>query len=260
MADRRNVIWVAILFAVCVFFEGRFTFDSLNDAFHAAEQARLPFAIKSPTRELQALTKEAKAAGLADGDRIVAVDGLAVRGMAPLTAAINAHRAGDSIQVAVTRKDADVNATVHLAGDTIGASQWALIIFLNYLTPWFSIALGFSVLFLRPRDPLAWLLMLLMLSFGQIAQGNALVGTLLGWGDWMGPAAMVYNALLSATWPIWMMLFGQYFPNRESKGRWNRITRWAVGVPLAVFRDSQRGSERRGTRRRNCPVEPRTSA
>jgi len=126
MADRRNVIRVAILFAICVFFEGRFTFDSLNDAFHSAERARLPFAIKSPTRELQALTKEAKAAGLANGDRIVAVDGRAVPGMAPLTVAIDAHRAGDSIQVAVTRavtrKDADVNATVHLAGDTIGAS------------------------------------------------------------------------------------------------------------------------------------------
>jgi sigma-B regulation protein RsbU (phosphoserine phosphatase) len=235
MADRRNVLWVAVLFLICVVFEGRFTYDSIDSELHSQERARLPFGIKSPTRELQALTKEAKDAGLTATDRIVAVDGRPVLGMAPLTAAIRAHRAGDSIQVTVKREGADTSATVRLAGDTISASSWALIIFLNYLTPWFSIALGFTVLFLRPRDPLAWLLMLLMLSFSQFSRGNSFVETLLGWNDWMRPAAMFYSALLSATWALWMMLFGQYFPNREANGVWHRIFRWAVGLPVLII-------------------------
>jgi sigma-B regulation protein RsbU (phosphoserine phosphatase) len=236
MADRRNVLWVTVLFVICVVFEGRFTYDSINDEFHSQERARLPFGIKSPTRELQPpLTKEAKDAGLTTTDRIVAVDGRAVLGMAPLTAAIRAHRAGDSIQVTVEREGADISATVRLAGHTNSASNWALIIFLNYLTPWFSIALGFTVLFLRPRDPLAWLLMLLMLSFSQFARGNSFVETLLGWNGWMRPTAMFYSALLSATWALWMMLFGQYFPNREANGVWHRVFRWAVGLPVLII-------------------------
>lgn len=235
MADRRNVIWVAIVFAICLVFQGRFTYDSLVDDLHIQGRARLPFAIKSPTRELEGLSKEAKDAGLTAADRIVAVDGRAVLGMAPLTAAIRMHRAGDTIQVTVARQGADKSATVRLAGHTISASNWALIIFLNYLTPWFSIALGFSVLFLRPRDPLAWLLMLLMLSFSQFAGGSAFVETLLGWNDWMRPVAMFYSALLNATWPLWMMLFGQYFPNRESNSVRQRIFRWTIGLPLLLI-------------------------
>jgi sigma-B regulation protein RsbU (phosphoserine phosphatase) len=235
MADRRNVGWVALLFLICVVFESRFTYDSINDELHSQERARLPFGIKSPTRELEGLTKEAKDAGLTGTDRIVAVDGRSVLGVAPLTAAIRAHRAGDSIQVTVKREGADASATVRLAGHTISASNWALIIFLNYLTPWFSIALGFTVLFLRPRDPLAWLLMLLMLSFSQFAGGNSFVETLLGWNGWMRPAAMFYSTLLSATWALWMMLFGQYFPNREANGIWHRIFRWAVGLPVLII-------------------------
>ncbi len=235
MADRRNVLWVVVLFLICVVFEGRFTYDSIDGEMHSQERARLPFGIKSPTRELQGLTKEAKDAGLTGTDRIVAVDGRTVLGMAPLTAAIRAHRAGDSIQVTVKRNGADTSASVRLAGDTISASNWALIIFLSYLTPWFSIALGFTVLFLRPRDPLAWLLMLLMLSFSQFAGGNSFVETLLGWNGWMRPAAMFYSSLLSATWALWMMLFGQYFPNREANGVWHRVFRWAVGLPVLII-------------------------
>jgi len=235
MVNRRDVRWVIVLFCICAAFEVRFTFDSLNDAIHVAERPRFPFAIKSPTRGLEQLAKEAKSAGLAEGDRIVSVDGRPVLGMSPLVIALRAHRAGDEIQVTVTRDEVEKSATVRLAGDSIKLSTWALLIFLNYLTPWFSIALGFTVLFLRPRDPLAWLLMLLMLSFSQIAQGSSLVSTLLGWKDWMRPAGMALNALLTGTWAIWMMLFGQYFPNRESKGTWNRIIRWVVWVPLALF-------------------------
>jgi phosphoserine phosphatase RsbU/P len=235
MSDRRNVRGVVLIFLICIIFQGRFTYDSLNHLLHTQEDARLPFAIKSPTRELQGLTKEARDAGLMNTDRIVAVDGSPVLGMAPLTAAIRAHRAGDSIQVTVARKGAETSATVRLAGDTVSASNWALLIFLNYLTPWFSIALGFGALFLRQRDPLAWLLMLLMLSFGQFAGGNSFVETALGWKDWMRPAGMFYSVLLNATWPLWMMLFGQYFPNREANGVWQRISRWAIGLPLLIF-------------------------
>jgi sigma-B regulation protein RsbU (phosphoserine phosphatase) len=235
MADRRSVVWVVILFAICATFETRFTYDSLNDELHAAERARLPFSLKSPEGGLQGLREEAKDAGLAAGDLDLAIDGRPMRGMSSLTHAIRSHRAGDTLHVSAIRKGVPVSAVMRLGGDTISATNWALIIFLYYLTPWFSIALGFSVLFVRPRDPLAWLLMLLLLSFGQTAQGSGFVETILGWDAVMRPPAMFYNALLTGSWALWMMLFGQYFPNRIASGVWHSVARWAIGLPIAVF-------------------------
>ena len=56
----------------------------------------------------------------------------------------------------------------------------------------FGILLGFSVAILRRRDPLAWLLLLLMLSFSQIAQGETVLSTAAGWNDWMQAPAAIF--------------------------------------------------------------------
>src|SRR5205085_8584609 len=40
---------------------------------------------------------------------------------------------------------------------------------------------------------------------------------------------------LSASWAVWMMLFGQYFPERAANSRWDRIIRWGLGIPIGAF-------------------------
>src|SRR5262249_13463582 len=153
-------------------FEGRYTYDSVKRLPHFSQTARWPFSLESPGGGLQNLEPEAKTAGLAKGDSTITVDGRAVRGMAALARELDAHHSGDVIQVTAMRGDVPVAATVQLGHDTVAPAQWALIVLLNYVTPWFSIALGFTVLFLRPRDPLAWLLLLLLLSFSAVAQSR----------------------------------------------------------------------------------------
>ena len=45
---------------------------------------------------------------------------------------------------------------------------------------------------------------------------------------------MFYQTGLQRSWSLWMMLFGQYFPNRRADHWWNRLARWVLGVPLAA--------------------------
>jgi sigma-B regulation protein RsbU (phosphoserine phosphatase) len=221
--------WIAILFAACLLFEGRLSYDSIHDEIHINEQARLPFVVASPGASINALEREAKNAGLEKGDQNISIGGRPIRGLGPLAKEIRRHRPGDSIQVTVTRNGAPASATIRLTSDTIQRGQWLLIIFLNHLTPWFSIALGFSVLFLRPRDPLAWLLLGLLLSFSEIGQSD----TYLHWDGWMQPVAFYHN-LMNGSWGLFMMLFGQYFPNRQANRPWDRRLRWSLGVPILV--------------------------
>ena len=235
MNVRGPVRLVAVLFAICFVFEARFVYDSLRNEIHIAEEARWPFTLKSPGASLQGLKPEAKEAGLAEGDSSVAINGRPVRGMSVLARELRNLHPGDTVEVSAIRQGAPIQATVRLTNDSITTSQWVLAAFLYYLTPWFCIVLGFSVLFLRPRDPLAWLLLLLMLSFAETAQGDGFTSTFLAWNDWMRPVAMFFHSLLVATWGLWMMLFGQYFPNRTANGRWDRVTRWGIGLPLAAM-------------------------
>jgi len=238
MADRRSVLWVVVLFVICVVFQGRFTYDSLNQQLHSTEQARVPFALNNPSGTLKSVQPEAKAAGILDSDRPLAIDGRPVRGLAGVISAVRGRRAGDVIQVSVNREGVPVSTSVTLAPESpkpLTAQEWALSSFLYYLGPWFCIALGFTVAFLRPDDLLAWLLLLLMLSFSAVTDSDAFLSTAGGWEPWLRPEAVFYQSFLNGSWGVCMLLFGQYFPDRVSNDRWNRWARWVLGVPLAVL-------------------------
>jgi len=228
---------LAILFAITIALQVRFTYDSIDEKLHVTEYARAPFSISTPRGTLAQVQPEGLAAGLANGDTPVSMDGRPVPGMGPLTSIVREHRAGDAVPVTVSRAGAPVSVKVRLAPiDTKPPKpgDWMLIGCLYYLTPWFCVVLGFTVAFLRPRDPLAWLLLLLMLSFKEIAQGDGFLAIALGWSGWARPIAIFDRSVLSTSWPVAMMLFGQYFPDRVVAGRWNRVATWVLGLPLVT--------------------------
>jgi sigma-B regulation protein RsbU (phosphoserine phosphatase) len=69
----------------------------------------------------------------------------------------------------------------------------------------------------------------------QFRRGQAFSLTAAAWDDWMRAPAIFLHGLLNGSWPLWMMLFGQYFPDRVSTQWWNRIARWALGAPIAAM-------------------------
>ncbi len=234
MVARGRIRLIAILFAFCAIFEGRYTYDSIRAKLNIERIARWPFLLKSPGAMLDALKPEAKSAGLQAGDGSITIDGAPIRGMAPLARALHGRHPGDSLYITATRNGAPVDATLRLTNDTITVSEWIVLSVLDYVTPWFCFALGFGVLMIRPRDPLAWLLLLLMLSFGAVAQ-SSFTTTIFDWNDWMRPAGMFYHSVLNGSWGVAMLLFGQYFPNRSAKSTWDRFLRWAIAFPMLVL-------------------------
>ena len=181
---------------------------------------------------------EAISAGLKAGDTPTIIDGASLRGMGPLMETVRGHQVGDAFHVEVTRDGHPISATIQLAAAAdkpLAVRDWILAAFLDYITPWFCILLGFAVAFLRPRDLLAWLLLMLMLSFKEIAQGDSFMAALLGGPAWLRPYAVFNHAVWNGAWPISMMLFGQYFPDRKPAERWNRLALYVMGWPLAAI-------------------------
>ncbi|HEV8039137.1 MAG TPA: GAF domain-containing SpoIIE family protein phosphatase [Bryobacteraceae bacterium] len=114
--------------------------------------------------------------------------------------------------------------------------NWIFTVSTTILTPAFCLLLGFFVAGMRPRDPLAWLLLALMLSFAQLSirTSGSLTDVLSRWPDILRPAALFYNVLFANTWSIWILLFGIYFPERLGLDRRWPWLKWLVIAPIAI--------------------------
>jgi hypothetical protein len=93
--------------------------------------------------------------------------------------------------------------------------DWILFGFLDVLTPWLCLILGFGVAFQRPLDPLAWVLLMLLMSFGGVAQAGGVLAIVAGWELPTRPVAVFYCLTMTNSWGFWMLFFGQYFPDRS---------------------------------------------
>ena len=93
-----------------------------------------------------------------------------------------------------------------------------------YLLPTVCILLGFYVLFVRPADPLAWILLFVLLGLSSLSLESYPDNTLPG----------VFHDIFFACWAPAMLLFGIYFPERwalDVKLPW---LKWILIVPLAL--------------------------
>lgn len=93
----------------------------------------------------------------------------------------------------------------------------------SYILPTFSILLGFWVVFVRPHDHLAWILLFVLLGLSslslEIYQSTTLVGA--------------FQDICFAAWALAMLLFGIYFPERWSLDRKLPWIKWFFIVPLS---------------------------
>src|SRR5205807_2253200 len=83
----------------------------------------------------------------------------------------------------------------------------------------------------RPLDPRAWITMVMLASFGQVAGGGPAWAISSPWRE----LSFLYHEILTDTWPLWLVLFALYFPvpfRFLAKYRW---TPWVLASPLAVL-------------------------
>lgn len=188
---------------------------------------------------IQYVDPDAVRAGIHAGDLLLAVNGVPYTGTAMLGDALAHTRPGAAIQLTILSKGAaragerTVSLPVTQTPNQFG--ELASNLMLYFLLPGISLVLGFWVAAVRPRDPLAWLLLLLMMSFPQIIENYKVWG----WGPGWREAGMVYHITLQACFPIVMFLFGRFFPEPFPKGsRWDlvwRIVQWSAGLAFAVL-------------------------
>jgi sigma-B regulation protein RsbU (phosphoserine phosphatase) len=197
----------------------------------------MPLTLLDPRPEIESVRAEAKAAGVQKGAQILAINGRPFAGVSQLYAPVRNARAGDSLRVEVRDKGASQSrqATIVLAADrsrSPSTEEWIVDVLIGIFTPLLCVLLGFFVAAVRIRDPLAWILLFVLLGFSE--QSGSSLYSLYGHDDWFQPITIVYHQSLANGWPIAMMLFGLYFPERFEWDRRRPWLKWIWLVPVLL--------------------------
>jgi sigma-B regulation protein RsbU (phosphoserine phosphatase) len=226
-----------VLVGIALSYQVRYSREVIGDLLDQDRASRPPMAIELPWPAVGSVRPEAAAAGLRAGDKVTAIDGEPNRGTSVLARALARKHSGESIRVTIDRGGklfesgpiklvAEVDVVNPLAA-------WALNLTLLVGMPALCILTGCWVVFMRVRDPLAWLLFAVLLSFIHIVEGNVRVST---WEpQWHRIAAATFRNLSVTSWPVWMMLFGIYFPRPLPLDLRMPWLKWLLIVPLVVF-------------------------
>ncbi len=214
---------------MALLYQGRFTYGLIIDLGKHSDSIRAPFTMLGYPPAIDSLKPEAGDAGLKKGDVVVTVDGQAITGTNVYTRVV-AHRSPGQRMIVVISRGGKVEThrvlTVfdpHQLDDFTGIS---LALVAGCFMPWFSILLGLYVVSVRPRDPLAWVVLGLLLSFSQLVSGR-----LTDWGEWIRVPGEIFHAGLFGLWPLCTFLFGLYFPRLPDFFRARPWLQWLVIGP-----------------------------
>lgn len=226
---------LAVLFAVASAYQGRAILYAFPAYFHVSAP-QWPFVpnYSNGQPHIDFVGETARHAGVKEGDILVAVNARPLTGLAVFGEAMRLAKPGDVLTVDVLSpgEPASRSASFPLEQRRSPRVAWALITLLcvKAVMPVFCILLGFGVTLVRPRDPSAWLLFLSLLFFSvYFDAGNA------GWGPGIRDFGQAYRVGVASTWPLFMLLFGLYFPE-PFPGKESAWWRWTlrVVIPLLV--------------------------
>ncbi len=205
-------ICLGLLFVLAAGYQIESTLHSFPDYFHL-RVAAYPFYPNyvNGRPHAQFVPADAQRAGVKENDILLAVNGRPFTGLAVLGEAVRNAKPGDTLTLdVVTPGDSQPRtATLRLPQVESPPISWssASVLALKLVMPTFCILLGIWVAAVRPRDPSAWLLCGIMLFF------SVFYGAWVeGWGPVIRDVARTYQVAIGNAWPIFMLLFGLYFP------------------------------------------------
>jgi len=194
-----------------------------------SREASLPFGYSSD--EVVSVGLDTEKAGIKIGDKILMLNGENIKDNKSYREAISKLEKDAPVLLLMQRKTADgqietyeVSVTaVEIKRDFSYYTGFIVGFIFTYLLPTFCILLGFWVVFVRPHDFLAWLLLFVLLGLSSLGlemyPSNTFIGT--------------YQNLFFSAWALSMFLFGIYFPERwvwDKKMPW---LKWFLIVPLS---------------------------
>ena len=213
----RYVVLTALI-AAAVYVRGSDMRDLIETIRHGSSLPQAPLDVMAATRTI--------AFGEFKGDQILAIDGKPFNANHQLTEAIHRHKPGDLMTLTLSLPSGlAVERTITIASqagafDSIG--KLAINIGGDIVIPAVAIFLGAFAVAVRPFDWNAWLLLGLTMSFSEVVNRSYGVAS---------PFQTVWNVTWAGLWPIFMMLFGIYFPERS---RFERSFPWLKWVLLIL--------------------------
>jgi sigma-B regulation protein RsbU (phosphoserine phosphatase) len=225
---------LALLFALASAYQIRSAMYAFPNYFHL-KVAAFPFVATYERGRpvLQFVTKSARQAGVRNNDILLAANGRPLTGLAVLGEAIRTAKPGETLTVQFLRPGETIprSATIPLEQATappISLSAASLLA-VKLVVPTFCILIGFWVTAVRPRDPSAWCLLLIMLFFSVFYSAGVE-----SWGPVVRDVAEGYRVAVETSWPIFMLLFGLFFPEPfpEKDPAW---WRWSKGIVITLL-------------------------
>jgi phosphoserine phosphatase RsbU/P len=226
---------LAALFAISLLYQVRY----LHDLFRH-ETVQFPFFfVDSGSDTINFTTPEAASLGIRNGDHLLAVNRIPLTGTGVLGQAFDKAKAGVPLVLTIVAKNAPMGErrTIELPVTSTPLNSWNNFsdLVVEFFLPGLSLLLGFWVAFRRPRDPMAWLLLALMMSFPNILQTFVVEGWPPGWRE----AGLLFQSTLEAMFPIAIYLFGRFFPEPFPQGSrydygW-RALQWFCALPFAII-------------------------
>jgi hypothetical protein len=168
-------VCLSLLFAISVTYHTRTVIHVLSVLLHSDEHVRDPFELGVPELALSLVQPEARAAGVGDGDLLTEIRGQPVRGVTDFYSILLQARPGEPLQIQVRPSTPGIavpkSASIELQPAFPGGPQpsdWLSLALEDLAIPALCFALGFWVAVVRIGDKLAWLLLVLLLSFAEM--------------------------------------------------------------------------------------------
>ncbi|MBX3245446.1 MAG: SpoIIE family protein phosphatase, partial [Acidobacteria bacterium] len=173
---------------------------------------------------------EAAAEGLRPGDQVLSINGFRSNDNEIISREFELAGDGKSLNLVVRRPgeggtSEELSLTIHPVPIEKNLNHYLRIAVgsvFSYLLPLVSILLGFWVAFVRPRDFVAWLFLLMLLGLSSLS--------LEGYAPQSIPGT--FRNIFGSGWAVSMFLFAVYFPERLSLDKRHPWIKYIIVVPL----------------------------
>ncbi len=221
---------VATLALLHAFGSARF---SLQILLRGDKIARVPFYGAIPEPTITTPQPEAIKAGLARNDTVLSINGVPLTGLTVLYDLTRQSSVGDIMTVQYRRGSSGgiKTALIRMAPcDTADRPLWHAILQIVFtVIPIFCVFTGLWVVFARPRNPSAWLILGILCYFDPLFFNNFQVG---------GPTLLLtlfWNSVVQTAMPLCLMFLGVYFPQRSPLDVRLPWVKWVITIPLLLL-------------------------
>ncbi len=201
---------------------------------HGDTLARSPFQSSFPKEDIAGNSEEVSAAGLKPSDTILSINGQPYTGRWVILDQIRHASSGDSMAVTYRRGPTGPiqSTTIRLAPvHPQKLSSFEIAVNLTFaVLPFLCLLIGLWVVFARPRNPLAWLILGILSYFDPLFINVTLINN-----SFILPFALFWNVAAQTAMPLCLMFFGVYFPERSHLDIKLPWVKWLITIPILLL-------------------------